>query len=173
MGDFGHKIAYAVWHYISFGATNVIYGSKFTCSQNGRANCIKAYLKNSDDNIRNFKCAIYTDDNGPKKLVGQTGETAVAASETGAWYSCTFAAPPKLTAATVYWLVAWAADADALVGVQISYHAGTANQGCEKSVNYNNYPNPLEGELLVNDELSIYCEYTYIATYLEVKHHRK
>jgi uncharacterized protein (UPF0333 family) len=132
---------------------NTIVGSRFTITQDGWADSIKAYV-NMTSSAKNMECIIYR--HNDSSLVGTTQQVNVPVG-TG-WVTFNFAQPkPLLSANTEYVLVAWSASGYG--SANLYYESGSSNQGHTQNSNYGTPPNPASFSHN-NNQYAIYCTYT-------------
>jgi len=138
---------------------NSIRGSWFTCTSDGVATNIKAYITHSGlgGGSTNGKCAIYqyNADNDATDLIGETNQISLSGA---GWKTFTFTNRPTLTAGTKYFLVAWASTST-LITDNLAYTTETSKGIAKTSTTYGAWPDPLTGETGVSHKYSIYCTY--------------
>jgi len=143
-----------------YTAYNYIRGCKVTCGGTGVMQSITAYVKQYNTGTPRIKYALY-DDNGTSSLgtAGYPGtllDYTVEWTLTAGWDNWkTLACVVGYTvAAKDYWLMMWAGDA----GVNFK-RLIIARVGCDKSLTYNSWPNPLTLTGEKSEDYSIYGSY--------------
>lgn len=150
---------------------NRIFGSIFTCPQNGEANSITAHILVTDFATK-VKCAIYRADNFA--FVGATEERSIERDVkfVGRWETFNFLGKPLLVGGVQYLLIAWAEETlasaaylnntsiVAFQSVQMlaTYGAFPSTFVPSRDPAYPNYPTGYYPRVA-----SIYCDYTALA----------
>lgn len=149
---------------------NRIFGSVFTCPQNGEANSITAHILVTDVTTK-VKCAIYRADN--YALVGVTEERQITRDTTfvGRWETFNFTViKPQLVGGVQYLLVAWSED-QAGSAAYLNNTSITVYQSVQMELAYGTFPStfvPTRDPGVPADTptgfymrvASIYCYYT-------------
>jgi len=159
-----HNFGYETAGTSSYSIGDCIRGSVFTITEAGTADSITASLVALGSTSQPTKCAIYL--HSDLSLKGTTEQRTIAYTTTKTWQTFNFAAPPALTVATAYVLVAWADVTD--YQPSMCYNAGDANQEHRQSLAYGSFPDPLV-PAHDNNKYSIYCTYTVAAAGATVK----
>jgi len=140
---------------------NVIRGSIFTCSANGTAESISAWLISSFST--NAKAAIYYSN---LTLLAETDQEAISPDGVATLYTFDFSSPPTVTAGTQYILTVWGNNVGA--HPYLYYSSGDTDQGYYQSLDYSaesgNFPNPLVPSNN-NYKYSIYATFTETGEY--------
>lgn len=138
-----------------------IKGSWFVCPNDGIAESITAYVKSTQ--FKKAKCAIYSyvADNDAGTLIGETEELTISAGYEG-WKTFNFSSEPPLSANTKYFLVIFGEETG---GISYIYWSatGATNKAIRLYTSYNDFPNPIVGEVGEDMKHRIYCDYTVVA----------
>lgn len=144
---FGYETVGATGDYYEGG--NIILGSVFTISENGKANSITAYLAYG---YNNSKCALYLHDDS--SLVGGTQELTSIDNEPPDWTTWSFEGKgPSLNSNTDYVIVIWNDD-----DISLYYDSGDTDKGRYQNQTYGVWPD-LATFTHNNNKYSIYCTY--------------
>ena len=149
------------------GAANDLMGSLFTSpSDADTADDIRMYMKEAPmmgaPSAYDVKGVIVLHSNLNILTNGIGGATTVPASETGAWFTSTFATAPALSASTGYVLML-IHNALGMLNAHVAYDTGSADQG---HIDYtNDYTTPINPTDAAHSthKFSIYCTYSAAA----------
>lgn len=138
-----------------WNSANIIYGSKFTLSEDGNVSSISWY-GSFDSGDSTISCGIYNDNAGaPNVLKGQTQEVTI--NTTACWWNFTFS-PNILLTAGVYWLSA-GFEGGGTTNTYYRYDAGTSNQMYYDAFSPPAFNNPAGADGYIDREISIYATY--------------
>jgi len=147
------------------GGPDTIYGSWYTCPEQGTADSISIYCHR--DAADPIKCALYK--KSDNSLVAGTEE--INASTTHQWNTLNFPTPKPSLENVDYWLCIWGkyipTSSNCLF---LRYDTDTEDDkmGIQPSVTYNSWPDPWNPAVFYAYKMSIYCTYTAEAGAIEV-----
>lgn len=137
---------------------DTVFGSLFTCPEDGVADSITVYGCAAGMAPTKFKAAIYR--HSDLALIGSTEEKELPAFTEPHWDAFNFSAPKPGISNVGYILVLWA-NLPSIVGYpHIKTAGGVADQGHKDSEVYNDFPNPFVLTSHDGSKCSIYCTYT-------------
>ena len=136
---------------LTTNAEATITGAIYKCPANSFIGVLTVYI-NCTVSAKNMKCAIYRFSD--LKLLGSTNQLSIPVS--AAWRSFQFPTPqPLLVGGTDYILCVWSAAGTGLANV--TYSAGSVNQGQQMALAYDGWPDPLVPSATNNYAYSIYA----------------
>jgi len=142
------------------GIKDRIRGSLYNLPENGEAQSITIYLKETGGFHPKVKCGIYKSDN---TLIGVTEELTVTSFE--GWKTFNFTTPPSLTSGDY----ALCAHSNSFAGYLYIYYDTGVEHWYKYQVYSNGYPDPFDGSKYADSrKISIYCTYTSGATVVTV-----
>jgi len=144
------------------GAMSIMHravATKFTCTQDGVAQSISAYIqRTSTARTIQIKFGIY---DASFNMVAETDFYTVPKVIATSLYTLSLTTNPVVIANQTYWLAALATQSGGVVSlINLRYDAGDVNQLGDDDGVLLDLPNPLAPDVYLNRKGSIYCIYT-------------